>query len=128
MASPIHIAIVDDDSSMCRTLSRLLRLAHFRPLAYPSAEAFLADERRLRFDCLVLDIRLGSMSGLELLARLAAEQPRLPVIIVTSLDEPALRAQADALGCVGFFSKSAPGSGIVAAIRSATSGAPRTAH
>lgn len=123
----IYIAVVDDDSSVCRSLSRLLRLAHFRPVSYPSAEAFLADDRRPRFDGLVLDIRLGGMSGLDLLARLAAEEPRLPVIIVTAVDEPALRAKADALGCAGFFSKSAPGSGIVAAIRSATAGGPRSA-
>jgi len=120
MASPIYIAVVDDDISVCTSLCRLLRLAHFRPIAYASAEAFLADEQRPRFDCLVLDIRLGGMSGLELLALLVAQNAQLPVIFVTTVDEPAARAEATALGCAGFFSKSAPGSGIIEAIRRAT--------
>jgi len=124
MASHTYIAIVDDDSSLCLSLSRLLRLEHFQPVGYASAEDFLADDRHLRFDCVVLDIRLGGMSGLELLARLDAEKTALPVIVVTAVDEPATRARAKALGCVGFFSKSAPGSGIIAAIRRATTGAP----
>jgi len=120
MASPTYIAVVDDDISVCTSLSRLLRLARFQPIAYASAEAFLADEQRPRFDCLVLDIRLGGMSGLELLAQLVAQKAQLPVIVVTAVDEPAARAEATALGCAGFFSKSTPGSGIIEAIRRAT--------
>ena len=130
MVSPITttIAIVDDDRSICTSLSRLLRLAHFQAIAYSSAEAFLAHEPRPPFGCLVLDIRLGGMSGLELLAQLAAEAPPPPVIVVTAVDEPALRAKAQALGCAGFFSKSTPGSGIIAAIRGACGSEARPGH
>ena len=120
MARSIHVAIVDDDSSVCRALSRLLRLMHMRATGYASAEAFLAQSPRPPFDCLVFDIRLGGMSGLDLLAKLAADGPHPPVVIVTGLDEPALRARAEALGCVAYFNKSVPGSGVVAAIRRAT--------
>jgi FixJ family two-component response regulator len=120
MARSIHVAIVDDDSSVCQALSRLLRLMHMQATGYPSAEAFLADSPRPPFDCLVFDIRLGGMSGLELLSMLAADRPHPPVIIVTAVDDPALQARAKALGCAAYFNKSAPGSGVVAAIRSAT--------
>lgn len=120
MTGNTYIAIIDDDPSVCTSLGRLLRLAHFQPIDYASAEAFLADDKRPRFDCLVLDIRLGGMSGLELFSRLAADKTQPPVIFVTALDEPKARAQAEALGCAGFFSKSTPGEGIIDAIRRAT--------
>jgi FixJ family two-component response regulator len=125
MPGNTYIAIIDDDPSVCASLSRLLRLERFHPIDYGSAEAFLADDRRPRFDCLVLDIRLGGMSGLELFACLAADETRPPVIFVTAVDEPRTRAQAEALGCAGFFSKSTPGAGIVDAIRRATAMAQR---
>ena len=120
MASNTYIAIVDDDISVCTALSRLLRLADFQPISYLSAEAYLADDKRPRFDCLVLDVRLSGMSGIELLAQLAAQPTRPPVIFITALDEPAVRAKAEALGCAGFFSKSAPFAGIIDTIRRAT--------
>lgn len=123
MAVNTYIAIIDDDPSVCASLGRLLRLARFQPIDYASAEAFLADRKRPRFDCLVLDIRLGGMSGLDLFASLAADQTPPPVIFVTAVDEPKARARAEALGCAGFFSKSTPGAGIVDAIRKATAAA-----
>lgn len=122
MGSNIYIGIIDDDASVCTSLGRLLRLAHLQPIDYASAEAFLADDKRPRFDCLVLDVRLGGMSGLELFARLAGDAAQPPVIFVTAVDEPKVRAQAEALGCAGFFSKSTPGAGIVDAIRGVCGG------
>jgi FixJ family two-component response regulator len=126
MARSIHVAIVDDDSSVCQALSRLLRLMHIQATGYASAEAFLAASPRPSFDCLVFDIRLSGMSGLELLAKLAADRPHPPVIIITAVDDPALRARAEALGCAAYFNKSAPGSAVVAVIRSATADTQRS--
>ena len=119
MEGRTYIAVVDDDIAVCSSLSRLLRLAQFHPITYLSAEAFLADEKRPEFDCLVLDVRLGGMSGLDLFAQLAANKPHPPVIFVTAVDEPAARARAQALGCAGFFLKSTPGAGIIDTIRRA---------
>ena len=119
-SSNIYIAVVDDESSLCTSLSRLLRLAGFQPISYPSAEAFLADDKHPQFDCLALDIRLGGMSGLELFRQLAAQKNHPPVIFITAFDDPEIRAQAEALGCAGFFRKSTPGVEIVEAIRRAT--------
>jgi len=68
MSSPenIYVAIIDDDDSICRSLSRLLRTANFQPVAYLSAKSFLTDWKHPRFDCLLLDIQMEEMSGLEL--------------------------------------------------------------
>jgi FixJ family two-component response regulator len=114
-----RIAVVDDDESICRSLGRLLRAAHFRPTTYPSAEAFLADTRHPPFDCLVIDIHLGGMSGLELRQRLAEGKDPTPVIFITAQDEPDVRAQAEAAGCAGFFRKTDSGADVLAAIRRA---------
>jgi len=120
MQGPTYVAVVDDDVGVCTSLSRLLRLSQFCPIAYPSAEAFLADRKRPQFDCLVLDVRLGGISGLELLAQLTAHAPHPPAIFITAVDDPAARAQAKSLGCAGFFVKSTPGADIIEAIRLAT--------
>lgn len=120
MAGNTYIAVVDDDLSVCKSLSRLLRLAQFEPVSYQSARDFLADHDHPPFDCLVLDVRMEGMSGIELLARLAAEAMHPPVIFISALNDPVARAQAEALGCAGFFSKSTPGADIIAAIRRAT--------
>ena len=112
-----YIAVIDDESSLCTSLSRLLRLANFQPITYPSAEAFLADDKKPRFDCLLLDIRLGGMSGLDLFRHLLAKATRPPVIFITAFDDPVMRAQAETLGCAGFFRKSTPGAEIIAAVR-----------
>jgi FixJ family two-component response regulator len=115
-----HIAVVDDDESICRSWSRLLRAAHFQPMTYPSAETFLADTGHPRFDCLVIDIHLGGMSGLELRHKLAEGKDLTPVIFITAQDEPEVRAQAEAAGCAGFFRKTDSGAEVLAAIRRAS--------
>ena len=70
-STKVYVAVVDDDESLCRSLSRLLRAAGIQPVSYLSAEAFLADSRRPQFHCLVLDIQLGGISGIELKQQLA---------------------------------------------------------
>jgi FixJ family two-component response regulator len=123
-----YVAIVDDDESACRALSRLLRAEGFQAVSYLSAEAFLADTKRPLFDCLMLDIQLGGMSGIELHRRLQASGSSTPVIYVTAHDEPETRAQAEAAGCAAYFRKTASGRDVLQAIRRATqlNGAGRT--
>ena len=115
----IYVAVVDDDESLCRSLSRLLRAAHFQPITYLSAEDFLDDTSHPKFDRLVLDIQLEGMSGLELQKRLLAVNDRTPVVFITAHDEPGVCAQAKASGCVGFFRKTDLGADVLAAIRRA---------
>ena len=124
--SNIYVAVVDDDESLGRSLSRLLRTSGFQTIAYPSGEAFLGDHKRPRFDCLVLDFQMEGMTGIELSRRLAAVNDTTPVVFITAQDDPAAQAEAEATGCAGYFRKADPGSVILAAIRSAIQKTPRT--
>jgi FixJ family two-component response regulator len=115
-----HIAIVDDDESLCRSLRRLLSAAGFQPVTYLSAEAFLADPKHPQFDCLVLDIQLGGMSGIDLHNRLLTEKDNTPVIFITAQDSPEVREEAITAGCAGYFNKNDSGSEVIEAIRRVT--------
>ena len=114
-----RVAIVDDDPSLCRSFSRLLRLAGYEPSTFYSAEDFLADNGRSRFACVLLDIQLGGMSGIELQRSMSARGEPTALIFVTAHDEPAIRAEAMQAGCAGFFSKNEDGERILAAVREA---------
>jgi FixJ family two-component response regulator len=115
-----YVAVVDDDESACRALSRLLRAEGLQPVCYHSAEAFLADHKQPVFDCLLLDVQLGGMSGIELHRQIVASGSSTPVIFVTAHDEPETRHQAEAAGCAGYFRKTAPGQDVLQAIRRAS--------
>jgi len=115
----IYVAVVDDDENTCRSFGRLLRVAGFQPITYPSAEAFLGDTKRPRFDCLVLDIQLEGMSGLKLSQALAAVKDTTPVVFITAHDDPEVRAEAEASGCAGYFRKTDPGQLVLEAITKA---------
>jgi FixJ family two-component response regulator len=117
------VAIIDDDASANRALGRLLRGAGFDPSGFESAESYLADPLRRSFACVLADIQLTGMSGLELQRRLQALGNHTPVIFVTAHDEPGYRAEALRHGCVGFFRKTDPGALIIDALRRATAGA-----
>jgi FixJ family two-component response regulator len=116
----IYVAVVDDDESLRRSLSRLLRATGFQPIAYPSAETFLDDDKRPDFDCLVLDIRMDGMSGIDLQKQLAGTGSATPVVFITAHDDPKVREQALAAGCAGYFRKTDPGEAVLAAIKIAT--------
>lgn len=111
-----YVAVVDDDESVCRSFGRLLRMAGYQPIAYPSAEAFLEDGKHPVFDCLLLDIRMTGMSGLELRRKLLEAGDDTPVVFITAQDDPGLCLDAETLGCAGFFRKTEPGALILDAI------------
>ena len=113
----VYVAVVDDDENPCRSYARLLRAAGIQPITYLSAEAFLKDTKRPRFDCLVLDIQLTGMSGLGLQQQLAATGTAAPIIFITAHDDPQAREQAHAAGCAGYFRKTDQGSDVLQAIR-----------
>ena len=115
----LYVAVVDDDEKYCQSLGRLLRAAGMQPITYASAAAFLADTKRPQFACLLLDVYLGDMSGIELGRRLVAEGGHAPFISMTAHDDPSLRAAAEAAGCVAFFRKTDAGAEVLDAIRRA---------
>jgi len=115
---PIYIAVVDDDENVCRSFARLLRAAGMQPITYESAEAFLADTRHPQFSCVVLDVQLGGMSGIELARQFVAEGRRLPVVFITAHDDPTVRAAAEAAGCAAYFRKTDSGKEMLETIKS----------
>ena len=121
-AAPIYVAVVDDDEELCRSFGRLLRAAGFQPITYASAEALLADTKHPQFDCLVLDIELGGMSGIELAEHLLAKGCSTPFIFITAHDDPESRASALAVGCAAYFQKTDSGDEILKVIRQLAAG------
>lgn len=113
----IRVAIIDDDQSVRKSLSRLLHVMQMETVGYSSAEAFIGDPNRVQFDCLLLDVQLGGMTGLELQQHLKAEQYPVPIIFITAFEDPLAQAQAEQIGCAGFFHKTDPGARIIGAIR-----------
>jgi FixJ family two-component response regulator len=121
-ARNILVAVVDDDESLCRSLGRLLRAYGLQPKAYSSAEMFLADADRPNFDCLILDVQLGGLSGLDLQEQLARDGNAPPVIFITAHEDPEARRRAQTLGCAAYFRKTEPGSSVIEAVRNAAVG------
>jgi FixJ family two-component response regulator len=120
MQSRHYVAVIDDDESLCRSLARLLRQAGYHPITYPSAEDFLGDPLRAHFGCLLVDIQLGGMSGIELHAKLKADGVRTPVVYITAFDDPRARAQAMEMGSAGYFRKTDAGLDILETVRRVT--------
>jgi FixJ family two-component response regulator len=115
---PTYVAVVDDDESVCRSFARLLRAAGIQPITYSSAEAFLADTKRPQFDCLVFDIQLGGMSGIELAHAISSSAiHRAPIIYITAHEDPETRASAERTGCAAYFRKSGSGADVLESIR-----------
>ena len=112
-----YVAVVDDDEKLCQSFGRLLRAAGLQPITYPSAEAFLADTKQPRFDCLVLDVQLEGMSGIELAQWLTAKGAPPPFIFITAHDDPDARAEGEAAGCAAYFQKTDSGAQVLEAIR-----------
>ena len=119
----LRVAIVDDDAGHTRAMVRLLRAAGMDPTSFSSAEEFLARPGGRPFDCLVLDIQLGGMSGFELQRRLAAAGPATPVVFLTAHEEPETIARAAEAGCA-HVRKIDPAQVLFDAIRRAAAGAP----
>ena len=99
------IAVVDDDASTLKGIERLLGAYGFATKVFASAEAFLDLNAAADVDCLLIDIQLGGMSGIELRHHLTASGCRLPVIFMTAFDDEATRMQAQSAGCIAFLHK-----------------------
>ena len=99
------IAIVDDDPAICRALSRLLRTVGWQAVAFSSAEAFLQRGVQERLHCLVLDVRLPGMTGLELLERLVADGVSFPIIVITGRADAQVHMRAIQAGAAAYLPK-----------------------
>ena len=118
---PKTIGIVEDDPSMLGATEALLDAHGFATLTFSSAEEFLTRGIASQFDCLVLDIHLGGMSGIELHDRLKALGRDCPVIFVTAIENEGVWRQALQTGCVACLRKPVPAGQLIEAIAKARS-------
>jgi len=99
------VAIVDDDESVQSALQDLIESEGLSALCFSSAEQFLNSEARQKADCLIADIRMPGMSGLELQAKLKAERCRIPIIFITAHGDDEMRIVALRDGAAEFLTK-----------------------
>src|SRR5207244_8395286 len=97
------VCVVDDDESLRRSVRNLLSSVGFRVETFASAEEFLESTHRANAGCLVLDLRMGGMNGLDLLGHLAATGSRIPVIIVTAKDDEEVGRRTLETGAIAFI-------------------------
>ena len=120
------IAIVDDEISICRALLRLLRVANYRAESFNSPILFLESLAERVPDCVVLDLQMPMMTGVELQQHLLQLADPPPVIIITAHDEPKTRERCLALGAVRYLRKPIEGDILIDSIEEAV-GAKRKA-
>jgi len=113
------VAIVDDDDSMRGALHGLLKAVGLPAIAFASAEEFLNSGQQHRTACLIADIRMPGISGLDLQARLNSERCRIPTIFITAHGDAKMRLQALREGAVEFLSKPFDDEALLESVRAA---------
>jgi len=114
-----RVLVIEDDEGMREAIESLLNAAGYATSSYASAEALIAAGTPEDARCIVSDIRLPAMSGLELITELRARGARLPVILITGHDSPTLRGEAGLRGAAAYLSKPFARCELLAAIESA---------
>lgn len=113
------VSIVDDDESLRRSVKNLLTSVGFRVETFASAEAFLQSTHRADTRCVVLDLRMPGMSGVDLLMHLAAAGSPIPVVILTAHSDDEARRRTLQAGAVAFLGKPFHGEALLGAVQSA---------
>lgn len=117
-ASAPLVYVIDDDASLLRALRRLLAAGGFRVRTFASAEEFL-ESAAATPACLVLDVHLGGLSGIDLQERLLAAGRRIPVVFITAHDDPVTRERARRAGAVDYLRKPFNDESLIAGIKRA---------
>lgn len=116
------VAIVDDDESIRNALHGLMKAVGLPARTFASAEEFLDSNEQRRTGCLIADIRMPGMSGLELQATLNATDRRIPIIFVTAHGDERMRLQALRAGALELVAKPFNHEALVASVRAALEG------
>ena len=111
------VAIVDDDHSMRSALQGLLKAVGLSSQAFASAEEFLESGQQHQTACLITDIRMPGISGLELQTRLNAEHCKIPTIFITAHGDAKMRMRALRAGAVEFLAKPFDDEMLLASVR-----------
>jgi FixJ family two-component response regulator len=118
-ATSKYIAVLDDDDSVRSALHGLLKAVGLPAQTFASAEEFLNSSQRQQIACLIADIRMPGMSGLELQAKLNAERCRIPIIFITAHGDAKMRMQALRAGAVEFLAKPFDDEALLESVRAA---------
>jgi FixJ family two-component response regulator len=110
------ITIVDDDTSVRKALARLLRARELRVKTFNSAQDFLANLGEGLPECLIVDLQMPKMSGLDLLQRLTREGTQIPSIVITARDDYGLRERCKSAGAIAFLLKPIQNAALYSAI------------
>jgi FixJ family two-component response regulator len=122
------IHLVDDDPGVREGISLLLETAGFAVKTYASAENFLSVSAEARFDCLVLDLRMPEMNGLELQAELAQRSIEMPIIFISAYGDIPTTVQAMRNGAIDFLPKPVDGPNLIEQVRLALKKAGKRKH
>jgi len=114
--SRLLVAVIDDDASVRKALTRLLRASGHEVEAFASGDEFLKSSRIGALDCLVLDVHMPSISGLDVQAALLDRGIHVPIIFMTAYDDNALRLRALHQGAVAYLRKPLTEQTLLAAI------------
>lgn len=105
MATKPMIAIVDDDESVREATMSLMRASGFAPEAFPCADAFLKSDGLRRTSCLIADVQMPGMSGIELHGRLVQSGNPIPTVLITAYPDDKVRARALKAGVICYLTK-----------------------
>jgi len=111
------VAVIDDDPEMRASLATLLDALGFGAETYDSAETFLTCASTCKASCLVIDINLGDITGVELAHQLSADGLKWPIIFMTGLDDPTVKSQALAVDPIAFLQKPFRANDLIDAIK-----------
>jgi FixJ family two-component response regulator len=121
VSTALLISIVDDDVSVRESLCCLFQSIRLGVEAFASAEKFLSSDRIRDTKCLILDVAMPGMSGLELQSRLIASHPQMPVIFISAHNDDELRAKALEGGAIDYLLKPLSDEALLNAVRTALS-------
>jgi FixJ family two-component response regulator len=112
------VAVIEDDAVSRSALGRLLQAGGFEPALFSSAETFIASRANRAWLCLIVDVHLTGMSGIDLQQRLRSEGCEVPIIVTTGDRADMIRERAHQAGCVAFLLKPFSGDTILPLLRS----------
>ncbi|HKY02589.1 MAG TPA: response regulator [Burkholderiales bacterium] len=118
------IAVVDDEAAVRKALKRLLSSSDLEAETFESGQAFIDSLSNHRPDCIVLDLHMPHLNGLDVLKQVSIRGLRLPVVVLTAHDEPGARAQCLAAGATSYFCKPLDDQTLLTAIDTALKAAP----